>query len=256
MKTHWLSFALAALFVAGAPAFPAPADDASRPTANEEPSALDAIDLSGAIEVPAPKSAWVTIGGPIALVGFFALVLLLNKVTVPFILSQQSLNLHDYPTGVKRGLALAVVLFGVAFLLGAFEIVYQVRLNGSSEAYFQQMSHGKMLAFTHAHLFGFTTSFLVIGIPFSMQFNHISAYQWIFPIGLAACLVDIMSWWGLKYLSGSFLYLSIACGVVFSLSYLYMLAALLRVLLFPQITLPSDKDFEERRARRRGGSAL
>jgi hypothetical protein len=37
-----------------------------------------------------------------------------------------------------------------------------------------------------------------------------------------------------------------ACGVVFSLSYLYMLLGILRVLLLPNVVLPSDKDAAER----------
>ncbi len=68
---------------------------------------------------------------------------------------------------------MAVVMFGIAFCFGASEIWYQLRLHGSAEAYFAQMSLGKLIAFTHAHLFGFTTCFFIIGIPFSMQFNHI-----------------------------------------------------------------------------------
>jgi hypothetical protein len=45
-------------------------------------------------------------------------------------------------------------------------------LHGSAEAYFAQMGVGKLIAFTHAHLFGFTTSFFIIGIPFSLHFNR------------------------------------------------------------------------------------
>ena len=113
------------------------------------------------------------------------------------------------------------------------------------------MSYAKLVAFTHAHLFGFTTSFLVIGIPFSMQFNHLRYYQIIFPIGLASALVDVASWWGIKYVHGNFEYVSLFCGVVFSLSYMYMLIAMIRVLLFPAWILKSDKDWRERAARRR-----
>ena len=130
---------------------------------------------------------------------------------------------------------MATVLFGIAFAFGASEIWYQLRLHGSAEAYFAQMSLGKLIAFTHAHLFGFTTSFFIIGIPFSLQFNHLWPYQWVFPIGLSASFTDVASWWGIKFLSPNFEWVSIFCGVLFSLSYLYMLVGLLRVLLFPDI---------------------
>ena len=113
------------------------------------------------------------------------------------------------------------------------------------------MSLGKLIAFTHAHLFGFTTSFFIIGIPFSLQFNHLWPYQWVFPIGLSASLTDVASWWGIKFLSPNFEWVSIFCGILFSLSYLYMLVGLLRVLLFPDVVWITDKDAAERLSQRR-----
>jgi hypothetical protein len=212
-----------------------------------EENVLEGLDLQeGVVEVPPEKSKWLTIGGPIALAGLALFILLLFKWLVPFAVSEESLNLHHYPTGVKRGLAMTVVFFGIAFCFGASEIFYQLQLHGTTEEYFRQMSLGKLIAFTHAHLFGFTTSFLIIGVPFSMQFNHIPIYQWIFPVGLTASIIDVMSWWGIKYISPNFDYITMACGVVFSLSYLYMLLGILRVLLLPNVILASDKDAVER----------
>jgi hypothetical protein len=213
---------------------------------SDEPIAAAAL-----VELPQQKSAWITVGGPLALIAFFFLQMIFYWWMVPFQLSKVDINLHDFPTGVKRGIAMALMLFGVAFAFGASEIWYQLQLHGSAEAYFAQMSLGKLIAFTHAHLFGFTTSFFIIGIPFSMQFNHLWAYQWIFPVGLAASLTDVISWWGIKYGAPSFEWVSMFCGVVFSVSYLWMLIGLERVLLFPEVIWISDKDREERLARRR-----
>ncbi|HEY1076508.1 MAG TPA: hypothetical protein VGE51_07450 [Fontimonas sp.] len=203
------------------------------------------------VELPPPVSRWIAIGGPLALVGFFFVLLLFFWWMVPFQAHTADINLHRLPTGVKRGIAMATVLFGIAFAFGASEIWYQLRLHGSAEAYFAQMSLGKLIAFTHAHLFGFTTSFFIIGIPFSMQFNHLWPYQWVFPIGLSASLTDVMSWWGIKFLAPEFEFVSMFCGVLFSLSYLYMLVGLLRVLLFPEVIWATDKDAAERLSERR-----
>lgn len=197
--------------------------------------------------MPEPPTVWLTTVAPAALAAFFFFMIWLNKVTVPFKISKEDLLLYHYPTGVKRGLAMALIMYGIAFAFGAIEAWYQVHMNGSAEAYFANMSTGKLIAFTHAHLFGFTTSFLVIGVPFSMQFNHLRYYQIIFPIGLISALVDVMSWWGIKFVHPNFEYVSIFCGIMFSLSYLYMLVALLRVLLLPHVILFSDKDGKERR---------
>lgn len=234
---------LALILALSAPAFaqtettPLPAED----------NLLENLDLQeGVVEVPPETSQWLSIGGPIALAGFAIFILVFFKLVVPFTVSEESLNLHHYPTGVKRGLAMTVVFFGIAFCFGASEIFYQLQLHGTTEEYFRQMSLGKLIAFTHAHLFGFTTSFLIIGVPFSMQFNHIPIYQWIFPVGLTASIIDVMSWWGIKYVSPNFDIITMGCGIVFSLSYLYMLLGILRVLLLPNVILASDKDAVER----------
>lgn len=230
----------------------AAAAQTAEPAADDFDFFSDAPVVSDAVvELPSPPSRWITVGGPLALIGFFFLLLLVFWWMVPFQAHTADINLHRLPTGVKRGIAMATVLFGIAFAFGASEIWYQLRLHGSAEAYFAQMSLGKLIAFTHAHLFGFTTSFFIIGIPFSMQFNHLWPYQWVFPIGLSAAVTDVMSWWGIKFLSPSFEWVSIFCGVLFSLSYLYMLVGLLRVLLFPEVIWVTDKDAEERLSERR-----
>jgi len=203
------------------------------------------------VELPPEKSPWLTTGGPIALFAFFFLLIAFFWWMVPFQLSTADINLHDFPTGVKRGIAMAVALFGIAFAFGASEIWYQLKLHGSADAYFAQMSLGKLIAFTHAHLFGFTTSFFIIGIPFSMQFNHLWPYQWVFPIGLSASLTDVASWWGIKFIGPGFEWVSFFCGILFSLSYLFMLVALERVLLFPEVIWASDKDRDARLEKRR-----
>lgn len=208
------------------------------------------------VELPLPKPAWITTGGPIALILFFFALNLIIWRLVPFAAHSIDINLRDLPPAAKRGIAMAVVIFGIAFCFGAAEIFYQLKLHGSALAYFEQMSLGKLIAFTHAHLFGFTTSFFIIGIPFSIQFNQIKIYQWVFPVGLAASLTDVMSWWGIKYLSSNFEWVSIFCAVLFGVSYVWMLIGLLRVLLFPEVIWFSDKDKEVRLAQRRAKEAI
>lgn len=207
------------------------------------------VDAEAVIELPPEPSAWLSIGGPLALIGFFFFLLGVFWWLVPFKDHTVDINLHGMPTGVKRGIAMASVLFGIAFCFGASEIWYMLGVYGSAEAYFAQMSLGKLIAFTHAHLFGFTTAFFIIGIPFSLHFNHLWPYQWIFPVGLAASVTDVMSWWGIKYGHLHFEWVSMFCGILFSASYLFMLVGLLRVLLFPEVIWITDKDREERLAR-------
>jgi hypothetical protein len=249
----WGARVLAQQAAAEPPPRETPAETAPATPPSEEFDFFSDQPLAGEqlVEVPPAAGPWLSIGGPIALIAFFFLQMFFYWWMVPFQLSKVDINLHDFPTGVKRGIAMALMLFGIAFCFGASEIWYQLRLHGSAEAYFEQMSLGKLIAFTHAHLFGFTTSFFIIGIPFSMQFNHLWTYQWIFPLGLAASLTDVISWWGIKYGAPSFEWVSMFCGIVFSASYLWMLIGLERVLLFPDVIWLSDKDREQRLEQRR-----
>jgi len=187
------------------------------------------------IIVPPPKPAWMTIGAPLALVAFFFGACLIVHWVFPFRQTGLEFNLHDLPIAAQRGIGMAVVLYGIALVFGAMEAHYQVNLHGDAVAYFEQMGLGKLIAFTHAHLFGFTTSFFIIGIPFSLNFGRLKVYQWIFPIGLIASLTDIISWWGMKYVSANFEYITWGCGLVFTVCYMWMLIGLVRVLFFPRV---------------------
>ncbi|HEY1059948.1 MAG TPA: hypothetical protein VGE55_14575 [Limnobacter sp.] len=200
------------------------------------------VESQDVVVIPPEQSHWITVGGPIALLLFGGLILWITKLLIPFDKHSVDINLRNFPPAAKRGMAIAVVLFGIAFAFGASEIWYQMQFFGSSAEFIKAMSLGKLIVMTHAHLFGFTTAFFIVGIPFSMQFNHIRLYQWIFPIGLTASLIDVMSWWGIKYIANSFEMVSMVCALLFSGSYLWMLIGLLRTLAFPEVIWASDKD--------------
>jgi len=187
------------------------------------------------VVVPAAKPPWMTIGAPLLLLAaFFGLVAGVFK-WIPFRETPIHFNLHYLPVAAQRGIGMAVVLFGISFVFAGFEVHYQMTVNGSIETYFQQMSAGKLIAITHAHLTGLTTSFFIIGIPFSLHFNRLMIYQLIFPLGLAAVITDIISWWGIKYISGNFEYVTWWCGAVFFVSYMWMLIGLVRTIFFPRV---------------------
>lgn len=204
---------------------------------------LDNAQLEGAVETaPVAQSAWVLWGGPIALFGLFFLLLLVLKFFFPFKHSPERFNIQTYPVGVKRGLVLALITYAIAFLLGAVDIIYQTTvINSSTEEYFNNFGMGRMFGFTHGHLFGLATSFIIIGVPFSMQFSHSPWKQWTLTIGMAAAITDVISWWAIKLIGPSFELVSAIMGVVFSLSYLYMLTVLLAVLVFPHFVIRIGK---------------
>jgi len=193
------------------------------------------IQESELIHTPPPKPQWLQIGAPIALLSFFFLLVFTVFKMIPYRDTKLHFNLHDLPVAAQRGIGMAVILFGISFGFGGFEVYYQINLHGSAENYFGEMGLGKLIAITHAHLVGFTTSFFLIGIPFSLHFNRLRIYQYIFPLGLAASLTDVASWWGMKFISPNFEYITWWCGVVFGISYTWMLIGLVRIIFFPSI---------------------
>ena len=70
------------------------------------------------VELPPAKSRWLTVAAPLALGGFFFLLLGVFWWMVPFQAHTLDVNLHALPTGVKRGIAMSTVLFGIAFCFG------------------------------------------------------------------------------------------------------------------------------------------
>lgn len=207
------------------------------------------VESAAIVQLAAEPAPWLSIGGPIALVAFFFAICFLLRWFIPYQDPKLSFSLTDLPVAAQRGIGLSTILFGVAFFFGLAEVHYQIGLNGSTEAYFANMSQGKLIAFTHAHLFGFTTAIFIVGIPFSMHFNRLNWYQWVFPAGLAAAMTDIVSWWGIKYISPNFDYVTMACGAVYGGAYLWMLIGIIRVIFFPHLRWFPDY-LNEQRARR------
>lgn len=230
-----MSLASGMVLAADPPAAAAPAATTAAPAEapafsfGQTPIAAEEI-----VQLPPPKPAWMTVGGPAALFAFFFLLCYAVYRFIPFRETSTHFRLRDLPVAAQRGIGMAVILFGIAFMFGAWEVHYQLGLHGNAEAWFQQMSIGHLIVMTHVHMFGFTTSFFIIGIPFSLHFWRSRIYQWIFPLGLAASLCDIVSWWGMKYVSPNFEYVTWFCGAVFSISYLWMLIGLTRVIFFPR----------------------
>jgi hypothetical protein len=241
IKPLFILLVTASLLFSASPSW---ADDTGFDFFSDQPIAEEAL-----IIVPPPKPAWMTIGGPIALVAFFFIACFIVNWLFPFKQTALSFNLHDLPIAAQRGIGMAVVLYGIALVFGGLVAHYKVNLHGDATTYFQDMSIGKLMAFTHAHLFGFTTSFFIVGIPFSLHFSRLKVYQWIFPIGLIASLTDIISWWGMKFVSENFAYITFACGLVFTVCYVWMLVGLVRVLFFPSVKWFPDLISEDRQRR-------
>lgn len=211
---------------------------------SDQPVPEDAI-----VQLATEPSAWLTVGGPIALTLFFFFVCFMLRYFIPYKDPKVVFSLQDLPVAAQRGIGLATILFGIAFFFGLTEVHLQLQIHGGTDEYFANMTTAKLVAFTHAHLFGFTTAIFIVGIPFSMHFNSVGVYQWVFPAALAAAFTDIISWWGIKFVSPNFDYITMACGAVYGGAYLWMLIGLVRVIFFPTVKWLPDYINEQRKRR-------
>ena len=100
----------------------APATDAGGGGENFDFFSDAPIESTEVVELPPEKSRWLTVGGPIALFALFFGMLVQIWWLVPFDSHSIDLNLRDLPPAAKRGIAMAVGMFGVAFCFGAAEI--------------------------------------------------------------------------------------------------------------------------------------
>ncbi len=77
-------------------------------------------------------------------------------------------------------------------------------VNSTAEEYFGLLSTARLMGISHAHLFGFTMmtgvmALLVAGCDVSARLRSL-----IISVLLSAGLIDVVSWWGIREVSGRF----------------------------------------------------
>ena len=128
-------------------------------------------------------------------------------------------------------IAMLPLLIGYAFthVFSAVAVFYNTNVvNPSTFLYFQSMGVGRLYSLTHAHLFAHATMYFVLAV-----LVQLTGAGFVFTVlaplvALWAGVFDVFSWWGIKLISPNFEWLSIACGSLFSVSFLLMAFAILR----------------------------
>jgi hypothetical protein len=108
------------------------------------------------------------------------------------------------------------VVFGIclAAMAGTGTVFYQTKIaNPTVEEYFSLINIGRLLVITHVHLFGYSTMGFVL---WTLGRRQGAAANPLFGrlIGLTVCagVTDILSWWGVIYLSPSLRFLTFVMG--------------------------------------------
>lgn len=143
----------------------------------------------------------------------FALVLFFifkkRKEWVPFVL------LENFPLSAKTAVTLALISYFLVHALALLEVylVTNVAFKSASE-YFFYMKLPKMVATSHAHFFGHGTMYLITSFIFI--FSKVREFWKIvfIAIALSAGLLDVPSWWVIKYGGSQYEIFSAIAGIM------------------------------------------
>ena len=111
------------------------------------------------------------------------------------------------------------VVFGIclAAVAGTATVFYQTRVaNPNVDEYFSFLTIGRLLVITHVHIFGYSTMGFIL---WTLGRRQGAGTNPIFGtlLGLTVCagILDILSWWGVVYVSPIFRFLTFAMGAAF-----------------------------------------
>jgi hypothetical protein len=139
--------------------------------------------------------------------------------------------LSSFPPALK----LAVVLtLGVLLLVQAFAasgvVVHTRIVHGSTEEYFQYLSLPRLIGISHAHLFGYAILYGLIALFAALAEVGDGLKASVVALMVWAGLFDVLSWWGIKYVSPRFEWLSITAAVTTTLASLVTFFVVVRSL--------------------------
>jgi hypothetical protein len=97
--------------------------------------------------------------------------------------------------------------------LAAADMYMQTRVvQPSAYDYFQYLSWARLLGMSHAHLFGFMVLYGSLALLFGLSSAPERVKHLLIPIVLWAGIFDVLSWYGMKGLSGRFEWLAMVTG--------------------------------------------
>lgn len=140
----------------------------------------------------------------------------------------ENFNLSKSPLGFKLLVSVFLFGYGLAQALGMTMAYIQTKVvNTSAEEYFSYLKATKLVSLSHPHFFGYATLYFLTGLLF--LFTHQPKIIKTFLPGLVvlAALLDIVSWWGIKYVSPQIEILTLGAGIIFGGGFFYMALVIL-----------------------------
>src|SRR5574341_270979 len=135
----------------------------------------------------------------------------------------EDFNLRKSPLGFKLLVTVFLLGLSLAQALGMTMAYIQTKVvNTSAEEYFSYLKATKLVSLSHPHFFGYATLYFLTGLLF--LFTHQKKIIKTILPGLVvfAALSDIISWWGIKYVSPKIEILTLGAGIIFGGGFFYM----------------------------------
>lgn len=135
----------------------------------------------------------------------------------------ENFNLKKSPLGFKLLVTVFLLGLGLAQGLGMTMAYIQTKVvNTSAEEYFSYLKPTKLVSLSHPHFFGYSVLYFMTGLFFLFT-NQNKVIKTILPgLVVFAALSDIISWWGIKYVSPQIEILTLGAGIIFGGGFFYM----------------------------------
>lgn len=142
-------------------------------------------------------------------------------------------KLKGLPDSAKAIVTLLLVAYALVFVFSLLEVYLKTRVSfNSAEEYFYYMSLSKLVATSHAHFFGHGTMYALTSIIFLLT-TISEKWKVVFIVmALSAGLLDVPSWWMIKYAGGRFEAFSALAGMMSVIGWSFMAARILYELWF------------------------
>lgn len=125
------------------------------------------------------------------------------------------LLLQDFPFSAKIAITLGLISYGLVHVFALIDVYLVTKTSfKSSSEYFFYMKLPKLVATSHAHFFGHGTMYMTTSLIF--VFSKLKEFWKLIFISLAlsAGLLDVPSWWAIKYGGGQYEFFSGLAGVM------------------------------------------
>lgn len=170
-------------------------------------------------------------------VAFIAYLLLRREeeFSIPFTLTQ-------VPNSAKALITFLIVALGLVHFFAMVTVYLHINvLYSSVEEYFFYMKPAELTAISHGHLFGHALMYTIVGGLFLLTKVKEKLKILVISIVFSGGILDVFSWWMIKYVSSRFEVFSMISGGMLVLGFAVMSLFILKEIWFQKINIKLGK---------------